>query len=124
MPWRSSWAGNDEDGNPNVRGGPGFIPDFARQLRREPRQEAFGQNDAQQQNAGGDGFGGAGGADNLNAEEGAIDGGVAGEVFDDQKIKITRSLKCPLVRIVLVAISLNFYFSMLCDCLLNKSLHN
>lgn len=28
----------------------------------------------------------------------AIDGGVAGEVYDDQRQKITRSLKCPLVR--------------------------
>ena len=35
----------------------------------------------------------------------AIDGGVAGDVFDEQRQKITRTLKCPLVRISLNWIS-------------------
>ena len=35
--------------------------------------------------------------DNAMANRGAIDGGIAGEVRDENSIKITRSLKCPLI---------------------------
>ena len=35
--------------------------------------------------------------DNAIANRGAIDGGIAGEVRDENSIKITRSLKCPLI---------------------------
>lgn len=40
----------------------------------------------------------------------AIDGGVAGEVFDEQRQKITRSLKCPLVRISFELHSITLYY--------------
>lgn len=40
----------------------------------------------------------------------AIDGGVAGEVFDEQRQKITRSLKCPLVRISFALHSITLYY--------------
>ena len=82
-----------------------FMPENDRRLLLERRNELgpeLGEDDAQQDNAvGEDDAGDAGDADNLNpeaeAEAETIDGGVAGEVFDDQKVKITRSLKCPLV---------------------------
>jgi hypothetical protein len=35
------------------------------------------------------------------ADREAIDGGVAGDVYDEQRIRITRALKCPLVRILI-----------------------
>lgn len=35
------------------------------------------------------------------ADREAIDGGVAGDVYDEQRMRITRALKCPLVRIMI-----------------------
>ena len=35
------------------------------------------------------------------ADREAIDGGVAGDVYDEQRMRITRALKCPLVRVMI-----------------------
>jgi len=113
---------NDNDNNNDA----GAVQEFVRQLldRDGDNNNDGGNNDGERNNdddpANGANNGGAGGgrADNEDLEDdeeddedddddedeeeaegrrGAIDGGIAGEVRDDGQLKVTRSLKCPLV---------------------------
>jgi len=106
------WAGNDDvdvDGNGDNNNA-GAVQDFVRQLLDRDNND---NNNDNNNGGGGDGDDAGDNNDNENDDEAseasdddvdaaerqrdAIDGGIAGEVRDEQQIKITRSLKCPLV---------------------------
>ena len=108
-------AGNNDDDDDGGGGGgneenAGAVQDFVRQLL--DRDAADDEDDDEDDGGGDDEDDGGGGAgadaadddpdeddddDAAEGRRGAVDGGIAGEVRDEQQLRVTRSLKCPLV---------------------------
>ena len=106
--WLEEELGDEEVARQLLQNNAGAVPELVRQLLRERRAGIAGGAGGNNAGAGGQGGrvagDGARGGNNEEEEEndeavegGAVDAGVAGEVFDDSGMKITRPVKCPLV---------------------------